>query len=122
MPVRTFVLHGEPTGCGKNSVKTTRTGRRYPNPLFEDWKEKCQMQIFTQLKRRTVWTGPIYLVVHYYPANRRVRDATAILDGIFHVLEYTRLIEDDKQIKGILYNEYHIDKKSPRIEVELQTL
>lgn len=90
-----LVFLGQVRG-GKNAVKTTRTGRRYPSPLFAAWAAEQITNIRAQLPRgwqpRTTETR---VRLHYVAGDRRRRDFPAICDGIWHVLERAGVVADD---------------------------
>ena len=115
-----FTLYGEPTGCGKNNVKVTRFGKRVAPMRFIRWQNACLFQMRDQVRRRMPWTVPMFLSVQYWPKTNRRIDATAILDGVFHVLETAKLIEDDRQISILYYKKQDVDSVQPRLEIQLE--
>ena len=62
----------------------------------------------------TTITAPVYVVVFVYHSGR-ISDIDNILKVLFDALQYSHIIENDRQIKKLLVEL----KKSPRIEAYL---
>lgn len=100
------------SGIGKNNYGITKSGIHYPKRNFIVFRNKFVTEIKKQLSNRIDFktiTIPVKLVLYYKARDRIKRDATAILDAIFHILEYCRVIEDDNLIKRIDYQELNYD-------------
>lgn len=81
---------------------------------------------------RKPWLCPVVLEVHYWPSDRRPRDAPAMLDALGNFLELrkkkvgrkiyrlpgTGWVRDDAQLKPV-WRENELDRKNPRCEVRL---
>jgi Holliday junction resolvase RusA-like endonuclease len=122
-------LKGQTRG-GKNSIMTTRTGRRYPNPIFSKWV----LEQLSSIKKQLGTITPIneftyYWEFHYTPEDKRRRDVPAILDGVFHLLEKAGVVSDDRYITNIRFVPFpaskdragmviHIDKTEPKGEYD----
>ncbi len=113
----TFTIDGQPYGFGKNHANFRRG-----NSQFAKWKREANKQLMGQVKNVTPFTTPVHMMLDYVPGDRRVRDATAILDGILHFLEASGIVENDKLIKKISYVEHPKNPHNPRIQVTLFSL
>jgi len=84
---------------GKNQVGITRTGRRYPNKRFVEWRR----QMITQLNyfQCPQWTDKdvFRCDIRYWPNDRRTRDLPGMTDAIYHCLEQAGVLASDGQIK-----------------------
>jgi Holliday junction resolvase RusA-like endonuclease len=91
---------------GKNHVRITRTGRRYPTARFAQWRASAYSQVRAQLIRQPAWRewprqAPMALTVYYRPRDRRRRDVPGMLDALLHLLERAEVIQDDAQVKTV---------------------
>ena len=116
-----FTITGQVCG-GKNNIGITRSGLRFPNAKFAAYKIDALRQLRAQLEGETVFplkTKSYQYVFDYTPQDNRRRDATAILDGIFHVLEHTTppIVSDDKLIKNFLFVERDSSKKDAKMVI-----
>lgn len=93
---------------GKNQIQiSARYGRivKYPNARFVKWRAEATTEIARQLPLGWVpITKDLCLTVSYRPLDRRTRDVSGILDALFHVLSYSRVIQDDRQVVVIGWN------------------
>lgn len=120
-----FTLLGQITS-GKNSIKTTRTGRRYPTKRFVVWRDEAETQLRKHLlalvfRWAIILPKPmrVKLVVQYYPGDLIRRDVPGMLDAICHVLEIAGIVEDDAQIKAVDWQEMDLDRERPRVLLTL---
>jgi len=100
------------SGIGKNNFGITRNGIHYPKKNFVIFRNKFITEIKKQLSNKSDFktiTIPVKLTLWYKPKDKIRRDATAILDAIFHILEYCEVIENDNLIKRIEYQELNMD-------------
>lgn len=108
---------------GKNQVIITRTGKRFPNKRFKDWRELAVAQIKKQLVIKEPWDKPISVIIDYYPGDNRRRDVPGIIDALWHVLEKANIVTDDKHLGGrdhtVVFNQFGVDKDNPRLEISL---
>jgi Holliday junction resolvase RusA-like endonuclease len=93
---------------GKNHVRITRTGRRYPTARFAQWRASAYYQVRAQLIKQPAWRewpsrAPMVLTVSYRPLDRRRRDVPGMLDALLHLLERAEVIQDDAQVKAVLW-------------------
>lgn len=90
---------------GKNQIGiSTRHGKvtRFPNQRFVLWRKQAALEVLAQVKAKDKpLTGPLNMRVSYCPHDERRRDLSGMLDALFHLFEYTGLIEDDAQIIGL---------------------
>jgi Holliday junction resolvase RusA-like endonuclease len=91
---------------GKNHVRITRAGRRYPTPRFAQWRASAYSQVRAQLISQPSWRewprqASMSLTVYYRPRDRRRRDVPGMLDALLHLLERAEVIEDDAQVKTV---------------------
>lgn len=126
-PSFTFTLSGQIRG-GKNSIKTTRTGKRYPTKRFEKWRDEAVSKVSEQVRTAQGWTHwpwfkkPIELCIeiHYAAGDLRRRDIPGMMDSLFHVLERAQVVEDDAQIKEGHWYQLPLDRASPGVRVVLK--
>lgn len=107
---------------GKNQVGiSTRGGRirRFPNTRFTDWRRQAAKEMLTQVKAtEKPLTGPLMMVVHYYPSDARVRDVPGMSDALLHLFEYSGLIKNDGQIQSLCWYT-HPQQKVPHAWITL---
>lgn len=114
-----IILKGNPQSTN-NIYQSTCRGKFasvYMTPKGKSLKEDYQWQIKTQYKIPKLLTGDIDLRVELFFGDKRTRD----IDNYNKLLldAFTGLIwEDDSQIQSLLIIKNY-DKKTPRIEVEI---
>jgi Holliday junction resolvase RusA-like endonuclease len=91
---------------GKNHIRITRTGRRYPTARFAQWRASAYAQVRAQLLTQPSWRewprqAPMALTVSYRPRDRRRRDVPGMLDALLHLLEHAEVIQDDAQVTDV---------------------
>ena len=112
---------------GKNQVQLLfRQGKvhKYPNKSFTNWRAKAYIQIIEQAGwgSRTIITTPIHLTVDYWPADKRTRDITGMADALFHLLVYAKVLKDDGLIRGLVWREHELNRKFPKLVMEIRPL
>lgn len=108
---------------GKNNIKITRTGHRYPSATFARWKSDAVRQLWAQKPDvgTTFPDGPVAFSGHYWPQDRRVRDLPAVLDAVWSALAEAKVVANDSQLKICLgWTEHLPDKKNPRLVLRLE--
>jgi len=95
----------QPLGVGKNNYIVLKNGMHVPRSSFKKWKKQAYAEILEQKGHWKTWSKNCKLKVIYNPRDHYKRDATAILDAVFHILEEARVITNDNQIKQIDYQE-----------------
>ncbi len=121
-----FTVSGQ-CPSGKNAVVVTRTGHRFPSKRFKLWRTEALAELKGQIPKDFVTiTGPCYVKIDYVAKDRRRRDAPGIIDALWHLCEKAELVKDDSLLGGkgtsILFTNYGIDKKNPRVSVKLDYL
>jgi Holliday junction resolvase RusA-like endonuclease len=116
----TFILKGPVRGGKNHMLLDPRTGRHYPSSGWAAWRDQAVAQLWPQGCQR--FTEPVSLLADYYPPDRRRRDATALLDAVFHVLEHASILVDDSLVKEISWKEFPMDKENPRIILTLDKI
>ena len=121
-PVR-FVIHNQ-LPSGKNAVRITRTGHRYPAKRFSDWKKDAIGQIDAQLPRPEggrpyfYFIDPVVATVAYYAGDKRRRDVPGMIDALWHIMECIQIVDDDAQIQDVIFTTGY-DKQNPRAEITI---
>lgn len=106
---------------GKNGVKTTRKGVRYPTPAFKAWRALCLDAIEKQGHSGANLQGKLDCVINYTPGNLIRRDVPGMMDAIFHVIERAEIVQDDAKIcHAVKWFEHPLDRKNPKVEIFLQ--
>lgn len=111
--MRRFTLHMQ-IPSGKNAIKITRTGMRYPSKKFVAWRAAALAAIGPVTHP---YLGRLSLTVRYTPGDRIRRDAPGMIDALCHVLEKSGMVQDDAQIKEVEWCEYPVNKGKPCCEV-----
>ena len=112
-------LTGQVKG-GKNNISITRTGHRYPNPVWAKWRDERVNEVLSQFKGQMI-TVPCCAVVEYFAGDKKRRDVPAVIDSIWHVLEKAGVVEDDCLIKSVDFRGGY-DKEDPRARITLELL
>jgi len=110
-----FILKGQLPG-GKNRIKTTRTGHRYPDKRFVEWRADALAQLPNRPPRID---GPVAMIVDYTPGDRRIRDMDAMLGTLGHLLCKAGVLEDDAQIVALHWHPFPMDRDHPQCIVTL---
>lgn len=86
---------------GKNSVKITRYGKRYPTKRFDIWRGEVICQIEKQCGVSSLANRFLVLRcdIRYWPNDKRTRDVPGMEDALYHCLERAGIIANDGQIK-----------------------
>jgi Holliday junction resolvase RusA-like endonuclease len=108
-----FLLRGQ-LPSGKNAVRNTRTGHRYPNQRFILWRTEALQQIG---KVPQPFVGPVQVIVDYVPGDLRRRDVPGMLDALCHVLEKAGVVMDDAQVANVLWQTFAMDRQAPSCRV-----
>lgn len=100
---------------GKNAVKMTRTGHRYPDERFTAWRDRAVTEIRIRsdiCPKMLPLKGALTMRVDYCPQDRRRRDLDNMLSALFHLLAYVGMIEDDSQITDLIWRR-HVIRSQP---------
>ena len=121
----TLTLIGQIRG-GKNNVQITRTGHRYPNPTFAKWSHEAVAQIRRPGSaieiEKLPWHCRTEAVIDYTPGDLRTRDVPAMIDALWSVLVKAGVLADDGLIRNVTWREHPLDRKAPRVRIELRRL
>ena len=114
----TFII---PLQCpsGKNAITITRTGLRFPNKRFVEWRKEASKYI--TYKGKPIDT-PVSVRLVYTAGDLRKRDIPGIIDAIWHLLEYNGVVADDALLGGlgqsVIITQYYF-LRLPSIEMTL---
>lgn len=116
-----LILKGQVRG-GKNNMGVTRSGIHYPKPSFVLWRNQTVAQILVQKppgfkpidNADWVWT------FSYTPEDNRRRDMPATLDAVFHCLEKTNIVTDDRWIQDAHFKQYPASKENAGLIIDLE--
>lgn len=112
----TLVITGQIRG-GKNAIKTTRTGRRYPDKKWALWRDEKVAEVKAQIPSCYKHNGEqVNIRLDYYAGDKRRRDQPAVIDAIFHVLEKANFVIDDTHL-WVVESRRSYDEKNPRAEI-----
>jgi len=110
-------------GVNKHSHKIMS----YPDGRFLDWRKVASDELLLQraswlpeVKMALPLREDLVLRVSYRQLVNRVRDLSGMLDAMQHLFEYCELIENDGQIKGIVW-EYPWRTDGPSAVITLMT-
>lgn len=131
-----FTLDGQ-MPSGKNQIQTAMVrGRliRFPNARFKAWREGAYQRLLTDRGDWTTLRQPALVTIKYYPGDLRTRDVPGMMDALCHLLEWCptcgkdqrpdckrHVVEDDKLLVHWHWTTMPLDRKAPRIEVEINT-
>ncbi len=113
-------INGQIKG-GKNNMLITRSGKHYPKPSYQIWREEVLWQIKQQYKGPPI-DKPLNVKIRYYASDKRRRDLPAWIDSLWHCLEKAGVVTDDKFLGGVgtvtrIESVYYPDQ--PGVEIEL---
>ena len=122
----TFTLKGQ-IPSGKNAITITRKGLRFPNKRFLLWRNEGSRQLqFQKLytKFGKIIDKPVSIIIDYYKGDLRRRDVPGMLDALWHLLEYNKIITDDKWLGEenceVIFKNKGLDRKNPRVEITIK--
>lgn len=107
---------------GKNAIKITRQGFHYPSPRFKKWRQDMTLQILGQLGVIQPIDFPVKATIRYTPGDKIRRDATGIMDALWHVFEWAKIITDDALIQQVDYQQMPLDRDNPNAKITLERL
>lgn len=114
-----YIITGQ-CPSGKNSITITRTGKRFPNQRFVQWRKKALDELDNQKKWGKI-TSPTNIKLKYYAGDNRRRDLPGIVDAVWHCLEKAGIVSDDRWLGGAekkcVFDFVGVDKKNPRVEI-----
>lgn len=102
----------------------TRFGRRYPKPVFVEWRDNCFAQLDAQNIPKAGITKPCDISIKYTAGDNRRRDAPGIIDALWHVFEKYGIVKDDTLLGGLgktlTFANKGVNKENPHVEVLIQ--
>ena len=122
----TFTLAGQ-LPSGKNAVKITRKGHRYPNERFVMWREESIKQLNPQVSTYAregaclPLQSTITIECEYTPGDRRTRDVPGMLDALLHLIVKAGLVVDDGQVWGVTWRREEMDRNKPGLTFTIST-
>lgn len=119
----TFKLSGQ-IPSGKNAVKITRTGMRYPDKRFKAWRDEALKQVSTTFFSNgcpsvlsCAYDKPVTMIVDYVPADARRRDLPGMCDALCHLLEKAGILADDCLVHKLNWQTFSPDKARAGVTV-----
>ena len=107
---------------GKNQVQLLfRNGKvqKYPNKRFTNWRATAHVQLLEQVSRCATRiptiTVPVRLTVEYWRGDERTRDLSGMLDALFHVLVYAKVLKDDGLVHEVTWKRYPMNRRFPKV-------
>lgn len=113
---QTLVIKGQ-CKSGKNAMQTTRHGAHYPKPQFKLWRAEVVRQIAAQVGNLEPINQPVKATIRYTPGDLIRRDATGIMDALWHCFEFAKIITDDALIQAVDYAQEPLDRANPRVSI-----
>lgn len=109
---------------GKNAIIVTRKGFRIPGKVFTKWKKEKAPFLKIQRDQQGI-KAPLYkpvdIIIKYTAADKRRRDATGMMDAIWHILEYCEIISDDTFLGGrekvVVFQNVGVDKIKAGVKI-----
>ena len=96
---------------GKNRVRIRRDGHHYPENRFLNWRSQAFCQILDQGQwGKPTITVPVMLTCDYWPGDHRTRDVSGMLDALFHLLVYAKILKDDGLIYSVSWRRHAVTK------------
>ena len=109
-----LIIYGEPVSM-KNSRKIVRFGNR-PGLIKSDAARAYERDVIIQVRTLPrLLEGDLAVTAHvYYKTRRKDLDIELLFDCL-----QGRIYQNDRQIKE-KHIYWHLDKKSPRVEIEIK--
>ena len=99
-------------------MQVTRSGRHYPLASFVVWRE----DVLRQLTRMVVpFDCSCSVTVKYWRGDERRRDVPGMIDALWHVFELAKIVTDDKLFEEVHWIPMGLDRKNPRVEIDIKT-
>jgi Holliday junction resolvase RusA-like endonuclease len=115
-----FTLYGHPATKKNSSIITGH--RLLPSKAYRTYAKKCKQQIKAmKLDTCAELYGNCTLecTAIFYCKDHRKRDLVNLMQALADILEENGIIEDDALIVSWDGTRMYVDKKNPRVEVEL---
>lgn len=109
---------------GKNNMNITRSGHRYPNPKWAEWRDNVVEALVVQtwpMKFAFPIVIPCAVFIFAYHGDLRRRDAPGMLDALFHCFEKAGIVKDDSLLAEAHWFPLGIDRLYPRASIIIET-
>lgn len=119
----TIALTGQ-LPSGKNQVQLLFRGGKvvkYPNKTFQNWRRSAAQEILTQGPPKTPIASPVAIVFDYWPGDKRTRDVPGMLDALFHLLVYAKVLKDDGLIYNVTWTRHEVNRPFPKVVMEIES-
>jgi hypothetical protein len=63
---------------------------------------------------------PVKLTVDYWAGDKRTRDVSGMLDALFHLLVYSKVLKDDGLVRDVTWRWNGVNPKFPKAVLELR--
>lgn len=113
-------IYGQVMG-GKNNMCVSRSGHHYPTRKWAEWRDMVVTQMVEQVFGYR-FASPCRITLNYWKGDRRRRDVPGMEDAIWHCLERAGIVSDDKILEEVHWIIKGIDRKNPRVEIEIEEL
>ena len=115
---------------GKNSMKNTRSGHRYPDKKWAAWRDEMLKQINRVFWHDTapevipaaIMFGECAVHIDYWPGDLRRRDVPGMVDALWHCFERAGIVKDDKQFTQVYWVTRELDRENPRAQIRIWAL
>lgn len=105
---------------GKNRVRIRRDGHHYPENRFLNWRSQAFCQILDQGQwGKPTITVPVMLTCDYWPGDHTTRDVSGMLDALFHLLVYAKVLKDDGLVYSVWWRR-HAVTAHPQVILEVE--
>lgn len=101
------------------TYKTTRSGGFYKSQLAKDWENESLWTIKSHCRSIHDFKRPVYVGLLYF--INRDRDIDSSIKITLDVLQKSGLLKNDMDITHLNVKK-EVDKKKPRLEIEIQNL
>lgn len=92
---------------------------KYPNARFKAWRDEAALQIRQQFMHAPEIAKPVRLTCSYWPGDQRTRDVSGMLDALFFILVYAKVLEDDGLIYDVVWKRQEMNRRFPKVIMEI---
>ena len=93
--------------------------QKYPNRTFQLWRRDAVYELWTQCQPKEPITSPVAIVFDYWPSDKRTRDVSGMLDALFHLLVYSKILKDDGLIHDVIWRRHAMNRQFPKVVMEI---
>jgi len=87
---------------------------------YSKYEKDCAKQLKKQYQGEAV-KSRVFLRLKYFLADRREPDVFNLDNAMGDILQNAQIIADDKQVNSCYATKVAIDRKNPRVEIEMLT-